>query len=312
MLWSKVFVFGAALGLAVLLFWRSADVFFGDPGARVEELSVEQKSITPPLGSPEVRSVLPEPNARDVVLDIEDPLVIDFATTVNPYFIRFEIEPFVELAYENNIEKTQFRLLPKSPLEPGQEYTLKLSYRPRQVLGAEYRDFFSTTFSTLTRPPKEWSGDLAERLAQAKKFTRPKESEGKYIDVNLEAQVLASFEDGRLVNAYIISSGKPGMETPKGNFALENKARRPWSKRYSLYMPYWMAMVSDGKFGIHELPEWPGGYKEGANHLGTPVSHGCIRLGVGAAKELYDWAEVARPSSCTKKPPRVAILPRKR
>jgi hypothetical protein len=57
-----------------------------------------------------------------------------------------------------------------------------------------------------------------------------------------------------------------------------------------LYMPYWMAITPDGKYGIHELPEWPGGYKEGANHLGRPVSHGCVRLGVGAAKTVYEWA----------------------
>ena len=46
------------------------------------------------------------------------------------------------------------------------------------------------------------------------------------------------------------------------------------------------------KYGLHELPEWPGGKKEGEDHLGTPVSGGCIRLGVGAAKELYEWADV--------------------
>jgi lipoprotein-anchoring transpeptidase ErfK/SrfK len=47
--------------------------------------------------------------------------------------------------------------------------------------------------------------------------------------------------------------------------------------------------------GIHELPEWKNGYKEGANHLGTPVSHGCVRLGVGPAAKVYGWAEVGTP-----------------
>jgi lipoprotein-anchoring transpeptidase ErfK/SrfK len=60
-------------------------------------------------------------------------------------------------------------------------------------------------------------------------------------------------------------------------------------------MPYWMAIVPGGKFGIHELPEWPGGYKEGANHLGTPVSHGCVRLGVGPAQTVYNWADIGTP-----------------
>ena len=60
-------------------------------------------------------------------------------------------------------------------------------------------------------------------------------------------------------------------------------------------MPNWMALVASGKFGIHELPEWPSGYKEGASHLGSPVSHGCVRLGVGPSKRVYDFAEVGTP-----------------
>ncbi len=85
------------------------------------------------------------------------------------------------------------------------------------------------------------------------------------------------------------------MDTPRGEFKVSNKHPRPWSKQYGLYMPYWMAIMSSGKYGIHELPEWPSGYKEGENHLGTPVSHGCVRLGVGAAKRVYEWAEIGTP-----------------
>jgi lipoprotein-anchoring transpeptidase ErfK/SrfK len=56
-------------------------------------------------------------------------------------------------------------------------------------------------------------------------------------------------------------------------------------------MPFWIG-IKGTRMGIHELPEWPNGYKEGAAHIGTPVSHGCIRLGVEAAKIVYDWADV--------------------
>lgn len=85
-----------------------------------------------------------------------------------------------------------------------------------------------------------------------------------------------------------ISSGKPDMRTPKGNFKIDGKSLRAWSKKYGLYMPYWMSL-KNGYFGIHELPEWPNGRKEGEDHLGRPVSHGCVRLGVGPAEFLYNW-----------------------
>jgi lipoprotein-anchoring transpeptidase ErfK/SrfK len=55
-----------------------------------------------------------------------------------------------------------------------------------------------------------------------------------------------------------------------------------------------MAFIGS-EYGIHELPEWPDGTKEGESHLGTPVSHGCVRLGRGDAQAVYDWVEVGTP-----------------
>jgi lipoprotein-anchoring transpeptidase ErfK/SrfK len=45
-------------------------------------------------------------------------------------------------------------------------------------------------------------------------------------------------------------------------------------------------------YGLHALPEWPNGYREGENHLGIPVSHGCVRLSTAAAAQVYSWADV--------------------
>ena len=75
---------------------------------------------------------------------------------------------------------------------------------------------------------------------------------------------------------------------------VKNKIDRAFSKTYGLYMPFWMAFTYNG-YGIHELPEWPGGYKEGEDHLGIPVSHGCVRLGVNSAEQIYNWSEVGTP-----------------
>ena len=95
------------------------------------------------------------------------------------------------------------------------------------------------------------------------------------------------------MDTFPVSSGKPGMYTPTGHFVIDGKHKRAWSS-YGLWMPWWMSL-QHGYFGIHELPEWPDGTKEGEDHLGTPVSHGCIRLGVGPAEKLYHWAPVGTP-----------------
>ncbi|MDD4271940.1 MAG: L,D-transpeptidase family protein [Patescibacteria group bacterium] len=116
----------------------------------------------------------------------------------------------------------------------------------------------------------------------------------KKIEINTgKEQKLYYFLNDVRMGEFRISSGKYSMQTPKGNFKIDNKALRAWSK-YGLWMPYWMSL-KNGYFGIHELPEWPNGTKEGENHLGIPVSHGCIRLGVGSAEFLYNWAPLETP-----------------
>ncbi|MEI8061383.1 MAG: peptidoglycan binding domain-containing protein [Candidatus Berkelbacteria bacterium] len=110
---------------------------------------------------------------------------------------------------------------------------------------------------------------------------------GKYIDVDLTKQLMTLFDGSTQVAQYIVSTGKASTPTPVGTRTIEGHSGRAWSAPFGLYMPYFMGL--GGGYGIHELPEWPNGYKEGEAHLGTPVSHGCIRLGVGAAQTVYDW-----------------------
>ena len=112
----------------------------------------------------------------------------------------------------------------------------------------------------------------------------------KWIRIDLSEQKLSYGYGPKVMDAFIVSTGKKGFKTPTGTFAVLYKTPKKWSAMYKLWMPYWMAFTYQGH-GIHELPYWPNGYREGANHLGIPVSHGCVRLGIGPAQKLYDWAE---------------------
>ncbi len=113
----------------------------------------------------------------------------------------------------------------------------------------------------------------------------------KSIHVAISTQRMQYKINDSVMATYVISSGTRNMPTPMGEFPIINKAPRAWSKLAGLWMPYWMGFAG-GKFGIHDLPEWPGGKKEGVNHLGTRVSHGCIRLGTAQAKEVYAMTPV--------------------
>lgn len=240
---------------------------------------------------PRVASVTPANGAKDVVLGVEDPITVRFDRSTQDFFIKFVLDPEESVVYRNNPEKTEFQILPQQAIADQRHYKLTIFVKYRDAGDETLVKIFETSFDTAP-PFTGWSKDFTERLEQARHHTKPKVAIGKYIDINLSTQVMVTFQDGIVLDAYLVSSGKRGMDTPIGEYSIRNKAPRPWSKQYSLYMPHWMALTADGKYGIHELPEWPGGYKEGKNHLGTPVSHGCVRLGVGPAKTVYDWAEV--------------------
>jgi len=115
---------------------------------------------------------------------------------------------------------------------------------------------------------------------------------GRYIDIDLTAQRLCQVEGNTAGACYIISSGKASMPTPTGTFSVTGKDLRAFSSKYGLYMPYWQQF--NGPYGIHELPE-TNTWKEVPDHLGTPVSHGCVRLGVGPAQEVYNWTSIGTP-----------------
>jgi hypothetical protein len=244
---------------------------------------------------PKLAEFYPAQDAEDVLLDIEDPIRATFDGPINDFNIKFAVSPFSELDYTADSENNQVKLMPKSDLERGAKYVIDVHVRYKEESNGEYRKIGSVSFETKPIPPAEWDKDFSARLEQAKRFTKCLIENGKYIDINLKSQIMTIFENGDLLDAYLISSGKRGMDTREGTFAISNKTPRAWSKDYGLFMPYWMALVPSGEFGIHELPEWPGGYKEGQNHLGTPVSHGCVRLGIDSAERVYSFADIGTP-----------------
>lgn len=120
----------------------------------------------------------------------------------------------------------------------------------------------------------------------------------KCIELNLTTQRLTKWEKGEIAKEYIISSGQPAYATKVGNFSILSKVPVAYGgvKGQRWKMPFWMGIyfVGSTENGFHELP-FINGIRESSNSLGRPVSHGCVRLGIGDAQELYDWAEIGTP-----------------
>ena len=117
---------------------------------------------------------------------------------------------------------------------------------------------------------------------------------GDLLEVSIGKQRLTVWRDGRVVYRFVISTGRPGYETPTGHYRILNKIANAWSRTWSVWMP-WALRWHDGYF-FHQLPHKPGsGVNIGATKLGTPDSHGCVRVNVGDAETLYHWTAVGTP-----------------
>ena len=119
----------------------------------------------------------------------------------------------------------------------------------------------------------------------------------KSILIDISEQHLYAFEGEILVFSFVSSTGLPGLDTRPGTFAVQNKIPNAYGANWNIWMPNWLGIYWAGNLqnGIHALPILPGGGRLWAGYLGTPVSYGCIILGIEEAQLLYDWAEVGTP-----------------
>lgn len=120
---------------------------------------------------------------------------------------------------------------------------------------------------------------------------------GRYIEISLRQQKMYVFYGSKLLHIFPVSSGKSSTPTPRGTFRIRYKTRwtscAPSPDYRTCYMPYSMFFTYGGH-AIHALPII-NGYQEGIWHLGTPVSHGCVRTHPTVAVYLYRNTPVGTP-----------------
>lgn len=123
-------------------------------------------------------------------------------------------------------------------------------------------------------------------------YTRPQGvTSDRWIEVNLQEQVLLVYDSGKLVFATLISSGSPPFYTQPGVFQIYKMlVNDPMSGSFEsdksdyYYLedvPY--IMYYDKLRALH------GAYWN--NYLGNRGSHGCVNLSVADAHWLFDWAK---------------------
>ena len=122
----------------------------------------------------------------------------------------------------------------------------------------------------------------------------------KWIDVDLQKQMLVAFEGKRPVYATLVSSGRDWSWDTEHNRPTPPGTYRIYEKHVSVTMDGDVA--SDGPYSIEDVPwvmYFQGSYAlHGAfwhNLFGSSRSHGCVNLSPTDAHELFFWTEPRLP-----------------
>jgi len=232
----------------------------------------------------EFLSSYPKSETRDVVTNKKITLSFSKPLDLESFRESFDISP--EFLYQAKPSLNGRSLVISPQFAEDTDYTLTLKR------GIHAKD---GSYMEKDQVLKFRTGNAGGIVKDERKATDdPTIKDGKYMDINLSLQLMGIYSDGIHLGTFRISSGKSGMRTPTGTFNVLRKERNHWSHKYKLWMPYSLQFTGAGHF-IHELPYWPSGYREGTNHLGIPVSHGCVRLGVGSAETVFNFVDIKTP-----------------
>jgi lipoprotein-anchoring transpeptidase ErfK/SrfK len=124
-----------------------------------------------------------------------------------------------------------------------------------------------------------------------------------YLTLDRGTFTLRLWEHLKLAKTYTVAVGMEGLETPEGEYEIEEKEENPtWHVPDSAWAgslagttvppgpsnpikARWMAIYEGA--GIHGTEE--------TESLGSAASHGCVRMAIPDVEELYDRVEVGTP-----------------
>lgn len=112
----------------------------------------------------------------------------------------------------------------------------------------------------------------------------------KYVETNLTEQTVTLWENGYIIQRFLISSGLAPRQTPTGETKISYK--KPlvnydgsiFGESYFFGNTPWNLMFRSGGYFFHTA-YWH-------NDFGRPKSHGCINMREPNAHFLYDWAPI--------------------
>jgi lipoprotein-anchoring transpeptidase ErfK/SrfK len=97
--------------------------------------------------------------------------------------------------------------------------------------------------------------------------------------IDIAQQTMTVSENGNVLYSWKVSTGRGPYRTPRGSFRPIRMHKMWYSRKYdNAPMPH--SIFFHGGYAIHGTDQ--------VRHLGSPASHGCVRLHPSNAKTLYN------------------------
>ncbi|MBN1494951.1 L,D-transpeptidase family protein [Candidatus Peregrinibacteria bacterium] len=198
-------------------------------------------------------------------------------------------------------------ILDQQRLDPGEKGSFTFLVKAPMTTGV-YREFFDVVIDG-----KQWiskpfvvnfdvgtfmseNRDKLQYVTTSRLITQDNLNGSKSIEVDISEQRMYLKVGDIVIRSFPVSTGKSSTPTPYGHTQILAKQEVRVGGAWPHYiMPKWLNFRRGG-YGIHALPSirYDNGYywREALNHIGTPRSHGCIRLLPADAVFAYDFAEI--------------------
>jgi len=106
--------------------------------------------------------------------------------------------------------------------------------------------------------------------------------------VDISSQTMEVMVDGRTTFQWKVSTGGKGYVTPTGSFKPTRMHEMWYSRKYdNAPMPH--SVFFHGGYAVHATPH--------VKRLGTPASHGCVRLAPENASDFFNLVQAFGPSN---------------
>jgi lipoprotein-anchoring transpeptidase ErfK/SrfK len=124
-----------------------------------------------------------------------------------------------------------------------------------------------------------------------------------FITIDRAAFQLRLWQNLKLVKTYTIAVGQAGLETPAGQYTIDDKQVNPsWHVPDSAWAGDLAGRVIPPGPADPIKARWMGFYSGAGIHgtdeissLGTAASHGCVRMSIPDVEELYDQVPLGAP-----------------